>query len=203
MSTADQINNIVIVGGGSAGWMTAAMLSKQLESKVNITLIESDSIGTIGVGEATIPPIKTFNRMLGINENDFLKRCNGSIKLGINFENWPQQNHPYFPPFGRFAVDFDYMPFAYFWNKHRAAGGNKPLQDYASAWHLAKHNKFSLPSKDAKSLFSGFDYAYHFDAGLYANYLRTYSENAALKDKKVKLLRLILMLATALFPQLP
>lgn len=189
MSTADQINNIVIVGGGSAGWMTAAMLSKQLESKVNITLIESDSIGTIGVGEATIPPIKTFNRMLGINENDFLKRCNGSIKLGINFENWPQQNHQYFHPFGRFAVDFDYMPFAYFWNKHRAAGGNKPLQDYASAWHLAKHNKFSLPSKDAKSLFSGFDYAYHFDAGLYANYLRTYSEKRGVKRQEGKVIK--------------
>jgi len=187
MSTTDQINNIVIVGGGSAGWMTAAMLSKQLESNVNITLIESDSIGTIGVGEATIPPIKTFNRMLGINENDFLKHCNGSIKLGINFENWPQQNHQYFHPFGRFAVDFDYMPFAYFWNKHRTAGDNKPLQDYASAWHLAKNNKFSLPSKEAKSLFSGFDYAYHFDAGLYANYLRSYSEKRGVKRQEGKI----------------
>jgi len=176
MSAIDQINNIVIVGGGSAGWMTAAMLAKQLESKVNITLIESDAIGTIGVGEATIPPIKVFNRMLGIDENDFLKHCNGSIKLGISFENWPQQHHQYFHPFGRFAVDFDYMPFAYFWNKHREAGNNKPLQDYASAWHLAKNNKFSLPSPDAKSLFSGFDYAYHFDAGLYANYLKAYSQ---------------------------
>lgn len=186
MPTADQINKIIIVGGGSAGWMTAAMLSKQLESNVNITLIESDDIGTVGVGEATIPPIKTFNAMLGIDENDFLKHCNGSIKLGISFENWTEQNHQYFHPFGRFAVDFDYIPFSYFWNKHRSAGNNKSLQEYASAWHLAKNNKFSQPSKDKKSLFSGFDYAYHFDAGLYANYLKTYSEKRGVKRQEGK-----------------
>ncbi|MBL4942154.1 MAG: tryptophan 7-halogenase [Colwellia sp.] len=198
MSVTDQIENIVIVGGGSAGWMTAAMLSKQLEcgtkgSTVNITLIESDSIGTIGVGEATIPPIKTFNRMLGIDENDFLKHCNGSIKLGISFENWPQLDHQYFHPFGRFAVDFDYIPFSYFWNKHRATGtsvdSKKTLQDYASAWHLAKHNKFALPSKDPKSLFSGFDYAYHFDAGLYANYLRRYAEKRGVIRQEGKIIK--------------
>ena len=196
MPTSDQINNIVIVGGGSAGWMSAAMLSKQLEcgtknSKISITLIESDDIGTVGVGEATIPPIKTFNGLLGIDENDFLKHCNGSIKLGISFENWPQQSHQYFHPFGRFAVDFDYMPFSYFWNKHRALSAitntDKPLQDYASAWHLAKNNKFSLPSKDKKSLFSGFDYAYHFDAGLYANYLRRYADKRGVKRQEGKI----------------
>jgi len=187
MSTANQINNIVIAGGGSAGWMTAAMLAKQLESKVSIILIESDSIGTIGVGEATIPPIKAFNAMLGIDENDFIKHCNGSIKLGISFENWSKQNHQYFHPFGRFAVNFDYMPFSYFWNKHQATGCNRPLQDYSSAWHLAKNNKFSQPSKDKKSLFSGFDYAYHFDAGLYAKYLRTYSEKHGVKRQEGKI----------------
>ncbi|MBL4840347.1 MAG: tryptophan 7-halogenase, partial [Thalassospira sp.] len=196
MSTTNQIQNIVIVGGGSAGWMTAAMLSKQLEcgtknSTVNITLIESDDIGTIGVGEATIPPIKTFNAMLGIDENDFLKHCNGSIKLGISFENWPQQNHQYFHPFGRFAVDFDYIPFSYFWNKHRELdnGNGKTLQDYSSAWHLAKHNKFSLPSKDKKSLFSGFDYAYHFDAGLYANYLANYARKHGVNRQEGKVIK--------------
>lgn len=186
MTTADKIQNIVIVGGGSAGWMSAAMLSKQLESRVNITLVESDDIGTVGVGEATIPPIKSFNRMLGIDENDFLKHCNGSIKLGISFENWPTQHHQYFHPFGRFAVDFDYIPFSYFWNKHRSASNAKPLQEYASAWHLAKHQKFSLPSKDPKSLFSGFDYAYHFDAGLYANYLKNFATKLGVKRQEGK-----------------
>ena len=194
MSAINKINNIVIVGGGSAGWMTAAMLAKQLEcstknSSLNITLIESDSLGTIGVGEATIPPIKTFNQMLGINENDFLKHCNGSIKLGISFENWPKENHQYFHPFGRFAVDFDYIPFSYFWNKHRAAGNNKPLQDYSSAWHLAKNNKFSQPSKEAKSLFSGFDYAYHFDASLYADYLKNYSKKLGVIRQEGKIIQ--------------
>jgi tryptophan halogenase len=188
MSAANKINNIVIVGGGSAGWMTAAMLSKQLDSNVNITLIESDTIGTIGVGEATIPPIKVFNKMLGINENDFLKHCNGSIKLGISFENWTEKSHQYFHPFGRFAVDFDYMPFSYFWNKHRDSGDNKRLQDYSSAWHLAKNNKFSQPSKDTKSLFSGFDYAYHFDAGLYANYLQNFAIQRGVKRQEGKVI---------------
>jgi len=172
----EQIKNIVIVGGGSAGWMTAAMLAHQLESNISIALVESDSIGTVGVGEATIPPIKSFNRILGIDENDFIKKCNGSIKLGISFENWPRKNHQYFHPFGRFAVDFDYMPFPYFWQKYQASGNTTPLHEYASAWQLAKHNKFSLPAKDPKSLFSGYDYAYHFDAGLYANYLADYAK---------------------------
>lgn len=101
------IKNVVIVGGGSAGWMTAAMLAKQLNNAVNITLIESEEIGTIGVGEATIPPIKRFNALLGIDESEFIKFCNGSIKLAIEFENWRTQNHKYMHPFGSFATDFD------------------------------------------------------------------------------------------------
>lgn len=168
----NSIQNIVIVGGGSAGWMTAAMLSNQLQGNCNITLIESQQIGTIGVGEATIPPIKVFNNLLGIKENDFLSQCNGSIKLGIQFENWLKQDHDYFHQFGRFGADFDYTPFPYFWLESIKQGNQAPLQEYSPAWHMAKHNKFIPPAQDNRSLFSGMDYAYHFDAGLYAAFLK-------------------------------
>ena len=166
------IENIVIVGGGSAGWMTAAMLSQQLQGNCNITLIESEQIGTIGVGEATIPPIKMFNNILGIKENDFLKQCNGSIKLGIQFENWLQKEQAYFHQFGRFGADFDYIPFPYFWLESHKQGNPLSLQEYSPTWHMAKNNKFIPPATDKRSLFSGMDYAYHFDAGLYAAYLK-------------------------------
>ncbi|GLX79293.1 tryptophan halogenase [Thalassotalea insulae] len=184
MSEANQIKNIVIVGGGSAGWMTAAMLSRQLESNISITLVESDEISTIGVGEATIPPIRAFNGMLGINESEFVSSCNGSFKLGIKFENWARKEEQYFHPFGRYAVDFDYIPFPYFWNKQRAVGNKRPLQDYSSAWQLAQHDRFSIPSTDKQSLFSGFEYAYHFDAGLYANFLHDYAKERGVKRQE-------------------
>ena len=166
------IQSIVIVGGGSAGWMTAAMLSHQLQGHCHITTIESEQIGTIGVGEATIPPIKAFNNLLGIAENEFLSQCNGSIKLGIQFENWKQPHHAYFHQFGRFGSDFEYIPFPYFWLESVNQGNDKGLQEYSSAWHMAKNNKFVPPPQDPRSLFSGMDYAYHFDAGLYAAYLK-------------------------------
>lgn len=168
----NSIQKIVIVGGGSAGWMTAAMLSNQLQGNCQVTLIESQQIGTIGVGEATIPPIKVFNNLLGIKENDFLSQCNGSIKLGIRFENWLNQGHDYFHQFGRFGADFDYTPFPYFWLESVKQGNELPLQEYSPAWHMAKHNKFIPPAQDKRSLFSGMDYAYHFDAGLYAAFLK-------------------------------
>lgn len=170
------IKNVVIVGGGSAGWMTAAMLAKQLNNAVNITLIESEEIGTIGVGEATIPPIKRFNALLGIDESEFIKFCNGSIKLAIEFENWRTQNHKYMHPFGSFATDFDYMPFPYFWLQAKLNGDKRELQEFSLAWQLASKNKFMLPSTDPKSLSYNFDYAYHFDAGLYAKFLRAFAE---------------------------
>lgn len=176
------IQSLIIVGGGSAGWMTAAMLAKQLGSSIKITLVESEQIGTIGVGEATIPPIQNFNRLLGIDENEFLSFCNGSIKLAIQFENWRHKDHRYMHPFGSFGVDFDYMSFPYFWLKDtltkKAAGQSyKELEEYSIAWHLAENNKFQQPDKDPSSLGSRYDYAFHFDASRYAEFLRQFSEN--------------------------
>ncbi len=171
------IKQLVILGGGSAGWMTAAMLSKQLGKAVAITLIESEQIGTVGVGEATIPPIQNFNKLLEIDENDFLSQCNGSIKLGIEFENWRRTNHKYMHPFGRFGLDFDYMPFPYFWLQAKLQGHKSELEHYSLAWHLANKNKFTPSGAIDSPLASAFDHAYHFDATLYAAYLRQYAEH--------------------------
>lgn len=191
INNAKNIKSVAIVGGGSAGWMTASMLSKQLGSSVQITLIESEQIGTIGVGEATIPPIQNFNRILGIDETEFLSSCNGSIKLAIEFENWSKLNHKYMHPFGSFAVDFDYMSFPYYWLKARAEGYKRDLQEFSIAWHLASNNKFQKPSADPQSLASKFDYAYHFDAGKYAQFLRQYSEKNGVIRKEGKIVDVV------------
>lgn len=172
-----QLSKIVILGGGSAGWMTAAMLAKQLNNQIQITLIESEKIGTIGVGEATIPPIQNFNRLLEIDENEFLSRCNGSIKLGIEFQNWGKIGDSYMHPFGKLGVDFDYMPFPYFWLQQKLRGKVADIQEFSLAWQLANKKKFCPIEAVRPELQNGYDYAYHFDATSYAAFLREYSEN--------------------------
>nr|WP_310522488.1 tryptophan 7-halogenase [Polymorphobacter sp.] len=171
-----RIRSIAIVGGGSAGWMAAAALSNALQGSVRIDLVESDEIGTVGVGEATIPPIKLFNQSLGINEAEFLRATQGTFKLGIEFVNWGQQDHRYFHPFGTFGADFDTVPAYQYWLRERALGNTIPLDDLSMAWMAARENRFDHPSRDPRLVQSTFDYAYHFDAGLYARFLRTLSE---------------------------
>lgn len=172
------IESVVIVGGGSAGWMTAAALSKTLSSNCKITLIESDDIGTIGVGEATIPPIKLFNQQLGINERDFINNTQGSFKLGIQFVDWAKKGHAYFHPFGRYGRDFDFVKLHQYWLKEHLKGNAHSFDEFSMAWCLAKGNKFAIPSRDRTLVQSTYDYAYHFDAASYAQYLRKLSENS-------------------------
>jgi tryptophan 7-halogenase len=170
------IRKIVIVGGGSAGWMTAAALSNSLSDGCSITLIESEEIGTIGVGEATIPPVKLFNRNLGLDEFEFVRRTKGSFKLGIQFVDWAKPGLRYFHPFGSFARPFDTVDVHHYWQRAREQGKAASLDEYCMAWAAASACRFAPPVPDPNSVLSTYDYAYHFDAGLYARFLREYAE---------------------------
>jgi tryptophan 7-halogenase len=178
--TDRRIRSIVIVGGGSAGWMTAAALSNSLTHGCDITLIESEEIGTVGVGEATIPPIRTFNDTLGIDEQTFVKATQGSFKLGIEFVDWARLGNRYFHPFGPHGRPFDIVPLHHYWLRAREHGEASNFDEHSMAWAIAKAGRFAPPSSDQRNVMSTFDYAYHFDAGLYAQFLRKYS-----KDRKV------------------
>ena len=172
----EPVKNIVIVGGGSAGWMTAAALANGTQGACNITLIESEEIGTVGVGEATIPPVKFFNARLGIDEASFLRETCGTFKLGIQFINWKKEGHAYFHPFGQYGAEYDDVPFYQYWIREYVAGRVSDLDGYSMAWAAAVAGKFQPPSPNKRLIQSTFDYAYHFDATLYAKCLRIYAE---------------------------
>jgi len=170
------IRSIVIVGGGSAGWMTAAALCRTLQRDCAITLVESDEIGIVGVGEATIPPIRLFNEMLGLDEAQFVRETNGSYKLGIQFVDWLRPGHAYFHPFGTFGKPFDTVALHQFWLKEHKAGAIDAIDNYCMAWTLAQAGKFAPPSRDLRNVLSTYDYAYHFDASRYAAFLSRYAQ---------------------------
>ena len=177
MTQPAPLKSIVIVGGGSAGWMTAAALSHAVGGSCAITLIESEAIGTVGVGEATIPPIRHFNNRLGIDEATFVRETQGSYKLGIEFVDWGRKGHSYFHPFGQYGAEFDSVPFYHHWMREYLDGRvDGPIDDFSMCWAMAKAGKFTHPAADRRLIQSTFDYAYHFDAGLYAAYLRRFSE---------------------------
>jgi len=168
---------IVIVGGGTAGWMAAAALSKLLPSRdYTLTLIESDEIGTVGVGEATLPHIKVFNDTLGIDEAQFMRETQASFKVGIEFVGWDQPHDRYVHPFGTFGEPWAGIDFQHHWQRARGAGVDVgDLHDYSFAIAACRNNAFELPNEDTKSIRSTYSYAYHFDAGLYAAFLRRWA----------------------------
>jgi len=185
---SNPIQTIVIAGGGSAGWMTAAALANTLQGNCDITLIESESIGTVGVGEATIPPIRTFNATLGLDEREFVKSTQGTFKLGIQFVDWAQKGDDYFHPFGPHGKPFDIINVHQHWLKaHADKVDIPPFDAHCMAAHLARNNKFNQPLADQRNVLSTFDYAYHFDAGLYARLLRNYSEERGVKRVEGKI----------------
>jgi len=171
------LKHIVIVGGGTAGWMSAAALSKHLERMgTNITLIESEQIATVGVGEATIPAIGRFNAALGIDENEFLKETQGTFKLGIEFENWGHIGESYFHPFGVHGYDLEGIDFHHFWMRLKELGGTESLGDYSLNARAAHEGKFIRPEPQHGGVINRLEYAFHFDAVLYAAFLRRYAE---------------------------
>lgn len=176
------IKRVIIVGGGTAGWMAAAAFSKMLGSQLDITLVESDAIATVGVGEATIPPIRAFHHMLGIDEKDFLRATQATFKLGIEFSNWGAKDTQYFHSFGSTGKGFWAGDFHHIWLRALHESKVETFAEYCLETQAAYAEKFSLGGKHP------LNYAYHLDAGLYAQYLRRFCEPLGVKRVEGKVL---------------
>jgi tryptophan halogenase len=166
-----QVKKVVIAGGGTAGWVAAAALSKRLQGLVEVVLIESEEIGTVGVGESTVPPVLLFHNLLGINEQEFMQATDATFKLAISFENWGQTGDQYFHPFGVTGKGSFLTDFQHYYLHALQQGVDAPFGDYCYELQAAKLHKFGKTDK------STINYAYHLDAGRYARFLRTFSEN--------------------------
>ncbi|GGB29947.1 tryptophan halogenase [Sphingomonas metalli] len=177
MAEAERLR-VVIVGGGTAGWMTATALARLLPTRCSVRLVESDAIGVVGVGEATLPHIRAFNERLGIAEADFMARTRATFKLGIEFRDWGRIGDSYVHPFGTFGSGTGAIDFHHYWSRLLAEGADLPHLDALSyACALARAGKFDHPAPAGQGGLSGtFGYAYQFDALLFAPYLRSLAE---------------------------
>ena len=166
-----KIKHVVIAGGGTAGWMAAAAVAKLLGKTVKVSLVESEEIGTVGVGEATIPTLLTLHELLKIKEQDFISAVGGTFKLGISFENWHDVGKDYIHSFGYTGKDCWAAGFQHFWLKGKELGISKDFGEYCNEWAAAKQNRFAvLPNQNL-------NYAYHFDSSRYATFLRKIAED--------------------------
>ncbi len=169
--------DIVIVGGGTAGWMTAAALAATVAGRqARVRLIESDQIGTVGVGEATLPQMKDFNDFVGIQEADMMKATQATFKLGIEFRDWGFTGSSYIHPFGEFGQPMGGVDFIHQWVRARQAGEAQDIETYSYAIQACRQGRFDFPVDDKQEVNSTYAYAYHLDAGLYARYLRGFAE---------------------------
>ena len=167
---------MVIVGGGTAGWMTAAAMAAALKPELRqITLIESSEIGTVGVGEATLPHIRFFNRRIGIDERELMAKTHATFKLGIEFVDWARIGDSYIHPFGAFGKRTAGVAFHHYWLRQQQRGIDTPLEAYSLPIVASRMNRFALPAEDPRSVASTFGYAFQFDASLYAAYLRDFA----------------------------
>ena len=179
----DKKQRIVIAGGGTAGWMVAAAIARTMGNAVDLTLVESEAIGTIGVGESTIPPLVNYNRLLGINEADFMRATQATFKLGILFDNWKEPGHRYFHSFGLTGKDHWSAGFQHFWLHGRTRGHEQSYDEYCMELVAALEGKFAhLPNE-------GINYAYQLDSGLYARFLRQMAEGDGTRRVEGKIAR--------------
>lgn len=174
------MQQITIVGGGTAGWMAAAILSRYLAKHWRITLVESEEIGTVGVGEATIPQLQILHRALGIDEGEFLTFCNGTYKLGIDFVGWGDEGSRYIHAFGEIGRPLGLVPFHHYWLRGQKLGIAKSLNAYSLNASAAYADKFQH-GVPAGSVLGGLGHAFHFDAARYGQFLRAYAEKRGVK----------------------
>ena len=171
------ITRVAVIGGGTAGWMTAAALSNKLKGlPVSIRLVESEEIGIVGVGEATLPHIRAFNNTLNISEHELMKATEATFKLGIEFCDWGRIGDRYIHPFGDFGPMVNDLPFYHFWLRLKGQGDRSRLEEYSFPIMAAENCRFRHPATDLSKIESTFGYAYQFDASLYARFLRRYAE---------------------------
>lgn len=183
---------VVIIGGGTSGWMTAAALARLLPGRCSLHLIESEAIGVIGVGEATLPHIRGFVEKLGIREADFMAWTRGTFKLGIEFRDWGKIGDSYVHPFGTFGRGKGEVDFHHYWTRLRRAGvAVPPLEEFSYACMLARANRFDLPASDPDRLASTYGYAYQFDALLFAPYLRRIAEGLGARRTEGKVVEVL------------
>jgi tryptophan halogenase len=174
------INKIVIVGGGTAGWLAAAAIGKIYQGRVKVTLLESEAIGTVGVGEATIPTMMAFHKLIGIPEAEVMRATHATFKLGINFKNWGEIGEDYIHAFGQVGRIFWGGEFQHFWARSQKLGMNIPFGAYCLEQEAARAGKFAISENPI------LNYAFHFDAGLYAKYLRGFSESCGVVRQEGK-----------------
>ena len=180
--TQDPIKKILIVGGGTAGWIAAATLGNIFKhSSVQIELVESDEIGIIGVGEATIPPLLASIRSLGIDEVEFIQATQASFKWGIKFEDWCQKGQSYFHPFGSIGRSIDGHDFFQCWLKLQAEGDTTPLMAHSPEAMLSEQGRFFLPFNASNTPLAGAQYALHLDSVRVSQYLRKFAEKLGVK----------------------